>query len=202
MKISINQINIPDKLEFYTEIEDDAFLNLSFKYLSDGYELTELEKYIYKKHDLFVDEEFLDHVTCCNNWFTVESEKVNCDHSSILYRYSLENYYDQINKLKNQKRELVRFFDVKSKYGIDFNFQYLGDNYCCDIIHIENDYFTYEELVDAKEKIQEFILKTDWEDLGINILNKRNEWGHLYKNDQYDWKARYFDFPKAFLKKK
>lgn len=202
MKISINQINIPNKLEFNSKIEDNIFLDLSLKYLSDGYELTELEKYVYQKHNLFIDEEFLNHVTCCENWFTLESSKVHCDHSSILYRYSLQKYFNQIDKLKNQKKELVRFYDIKSKYGLDFYFQYLGDTDCCDIIHIENDYFTYDEFIEAKQKIQEFILKTDWEDLGLNILNKKNEWAHLYKNDQFDWKARYFDFPKAFLRKK
>jgi hypothetical protein len=202
MNITLKEVNIPNKLEFYTEIEDDAFLNLSFKYLTDAYELTDLEKHVYQKNNLFIDEEFLDHVTCCDNWFKLESDNINCHHASILYKYSFEKYFNQINKLKKEKKELVRFFEIKSKYGLDFYLQYIDENICCDIIHIENDYFTYDELIEAKKEIQNFILKTDWEDLGINIVNKKNEWEYLYKNDQLDWKARYFDFPKAFLRKK
>jgi hypothetical protein len=203
MKIKINNnIIIPSELELKEHIEDFDFLNFSVNYVDDGYELTELEKNIYQKNNVFVDQSFLNHITCCKEWFTIESDNVYCDHASILFRYSLKNYFNQIQKLKNVKKELIRFYDIKTKYGLDFYFQYLGDDFCFDIIHIENDYLNKQELMENKQKIEDFVLKIDWEDVGTQILNKRDQWENLPKDDQYDWKARYFGFPRAFFTKK
>lgn len=202
MKINLNQTKIPNNLKLQQIISDDDFLNLSMDYLSDGYELTQLEQDIYFKNNVFIDKVFLNHKTCINDWFKIESDRIFCDHSAILYRYSLENYFPQILKLKNEKKELIRFFDIKAKYGLDFYFQFLGDDNCCDIIHIENDYFYVDELLEDKLKIEKFILSTDWEDVGFKIYQKRLEWQGLLKNDQFDWKARYFGFPRAFMRKK
>jgi len=202
MKIQLNQIKIPNKLELSQSVSDDDFLNLSLSYLSDGYELTELEQNVYSINSVFVDKVFLNHKSAIQDWFSIESKNIFCDHAAILYRYSFENYFPQILKLKSQKKELLRFFDIKSKYGLDFYFQFLGEKDCCDIIHIENDYFNFDELLEDKQKIEEFLLSTDWEDVGLKIFEKKSEWCNLLKNDQFDWKARYFGFPRAFMRKK
>lgn len=202
MKIQFHQNNITSSLLLSQKIDDNDFLNLSVDYIDDGYELTVLEKNIYQKNNINIDEKFLNHITCCQEWFSIQSDVIFCDHASILFRYSLENYYDQIQKLKSQKRELIRLYDIKPKYGLDFYFQFLGEDKCFDIIHIENDYFNKDQLLENKEKIESFIVSKDWEDIGFKIYLKKKEWENLPKDDQYDWKARYLGFPRAFSTKK
>lgn len=202
MKIKLNQTKIPNKLELSQLVPDNDFLNLSVSYLTDGYELTELEQSVYSKNNVFIDKVFLNHKTAIQYWFDIESDNIFCHHSALLYRYSFENYLPQILKLKSQRKELLRFLDLKSKYGIDFYLQFIGENSYCDIIHIENDYFDFDELLNDKQKIEEFLLSTDWENVGLKIFEKKSEWCNLLKDDQFNWKANYFGFPKAFMRKK
>lgn len=202
MKINFFNFEIPNELILKKEIDDNIFLKHSVNYLDDGYELTELEEIVYKKNNLHIDKNFLNHITCCQKWFEIESENIFCDHAAILYRYSFEDYYHQIDKLRKEKKELVRFYDIKKKYGLDFYLQFLGEKKCFDIIHIENDYFNKTELLENKNKIEEFIKTTDWEHASLKILERKSEWESLAKDDQHDWKARYLGFSRAFLTKK
>ena len=202
MKIKINQIKIPDKLELSSKINDDVFLNSSINYVDDGYELTQLEREIYQLNNIIINDQVLNHYSCTQHWFSIESDKIFCDHSCIMLRYSLEDYKDQILKLRKKRKELIKFFDIKSKYGLDFYFQFLDENNCFDIIHIENDYIDKDELIENKELIENFIPTIDWEDVGLEILKRKYQWENLPKDDQHDWKARYFGFPRAFHTKK
>lgn len=202
MKIQIKKTKIPNKLELNSKIEDDVFLNLSLNYIDDGYELTPLERKIYELNNIIINDKVLNHVSSTQEWFSIDANNIFCDHSCIMLRFSLENYKDQILRLRSQRKELIKFFDIKSKYGLDFYFQFLDQNNCFDIIHIENDYLTKEQLIENKEKIEDFIQKIDWENVGLEILKKRDQWEHLPKDDQHDWKARYFGFPRAFHTKK
>ena len=88
MNIKINEIKLPTKLELKTPIIDNDFLNLSIDYLDDGYELTDLEEYVYLKNNITVDKNFLKHSTSIDHWFIIQSDHIYCDHSAILYRYS------------------------------------------------------------------------------------------------------------------
>jgi len=134
MKIQINSVQIPDTLQLHSKINDDVFLKWSVNYVDDSYELTQLEREIYKLNNVIVNDEVLNHYSCTQDWFHVESDLIFCDHSCIMLRYSLEDYKDQILKLRDQRKELIKFFDIKSKYGLDFYFQFLDQNNCFDSI--------------------------------------------------------------------
>jgi hypothetical protein len=86
---------------------------------------------------------------------------------------------------------------TRRKWGLDMALDWADAEGAFEVIHIEMDSYEYNETCDDKQRIEEFILKTDWEAAAMSIRAKRDQWVSLSGIAQNDWKARYFGFPQA-----
>ena len=66
-----------------------------------------------------------------------------------------------------------------------------------EVVHIENDFKSYELASEAKKLTETKILNTDWKDFVANLKRKKNEWDYLPAMSQNDWKASFWGMKKA-----
>ena len=85
------------------------------------------------------------------------------------------------------------------KWGIDLNVEYLRKNAPpFDILHIEEDFYSYDEFINRKHEVEEKVKGFDFEDAAKVLLKKQHDWNHLTGDDDNDYKARYFGFDRAY----
>ena len=182
---------------------DEEVLAWSMKYFDkDGFEINILEQAFYKHSNIDISQEHLFHIANHVDWIIDEEKsKFGCvvDHSMISTRWAFAGEArEQLIRLSEQKPELNKLLAIRPKWGIDFSLDYVYKGGCMELFHIEADYWTYQEAQEGKQKAEELILTTDWEDQAETVLAKKNEWIELNADDQADWKAQYFGWDRAF----
>lgn len=182
---------------------DEEVLAWSMKYFDkDGFEINILEQAFYKHSKIDISQEHLFHIANHVDWIIDEEKSTfGCvvDHSMISTRWAFTGEArEQLIRLSEQKPELNKLLAIRPKWGIDFSLDYVYKGGCMELFHIEADYWTYKEAQEGKQKAEELILTTDWEDQAETVLAKKNEWIQLNADDQADWKAQYFGWERAF----
>ena len=170
-------------------------------YDKDGYELTPLEQSYYKEQGWPIDIEILYNFAWQEKWIDYKGDDpFILHHAMILHRC---NYADdaqaQLTTAINVNPEVLYLLQSKQKWGIDFSLDFhdYDRNRIDEIIHIEYDYYVFDEFITMKAELEQFILQTDWYDAYKQIDQKRDEWSSLRGFEQNDWKARFFGFEKA-----
>ena len=192
---------------FVWPIGEEEALSKSIDFFDkDGYELTEIEKYYATMHGVDLSEKHNKHTAAHYWWYKDEMKSESdlvLDHSMIITRYSFaEEAKRELQRLKVKRPVLLKLLSIKTKYGIDFSLDYIGEDEVFEIFHIEQDFFDWQEAMDVKGKAEELIESTDWLDGAKQVLKKKDEWFNLNSDDQSDWKAKYFGWHRAFDNRK
>lgn len=164
---------------------------------NDGFELSLLEQQYYKENT-FPLFDFLNHTCFQVKWFTLDDKHFILDHSLILERKDFQGEArEEIIKHSKLFPQLLKYLKLKPKWGIDFSLEYFKDNEYIEVLHIEYDYYDYDEAVKAKDEFQTKLLSTDWNDFLLTLSKKKEEWVNLKGFQQNDYKARLWGLPKA-----
>ena len=180
------------------------FHDRNVKYFdNDGFELTALEQLYYEQHGIDIDAHTLNHRADQRDWIVGGTNKFKIDHCLLLQRWDFQgDARDQLIEYKPYYPQLSKFLKIVPKWGIDFALDYYDGDTAIEVIHIENDYRTYDEAMDAKTNIEQRILDTDWDDFVSDIMKHKDEWVHLRGFAQNDWKAVYWGLQKAEITQK
>lgn len=188
-------------------IDDRLLLNTSMAFFDkDGYELNMLEQLYYQANDVDISEKHLYHTANHVKWIE-QSVRVNrgpvLDHSLINTRWAYDGEArEQIQRLSKFNGLLNKLLSIKPKYGLDFSLDWVDNDICFELFHIELDRFDRDEVIEHKMKAEEIILNTDWVDAGQQLKKIKDQWEGLSSDDQSDFKARYFGWHRAFDNRK
>ena len=192
---------------YITNPIDDNLMVTSMKFFDkDGYELNKLEQLYYEANDVNVSEKHLYH-TANHLWWILPEENLKIgpvlDHSLINTRWSYAGEArEQILDHLSNNPLLKKLLDIKPKFGIDFSLDWIDEDSCFELFHIELDRFNRDEIQRYKQKAERIILNTDWKSAGLGVKSRISEWFNLSSDDQSDWKARHFGWHRAFDNRK
>lgn len=196
---------IPRKLALTNSISEMEIEALPIQYFDkDGYELTDLEVRLHEQNHVVV-KSYLNHRSAGCDWFlkSPQFKYAKIDHSMISYRYHYEGeaLYSLI-KAKQSRPGLQKLINIRPKWGLDLSVDYITDDLCFDLFHVEIDEYDFDRFMETKCRIEEIVLRTDFDDLGKTFIKQKDQWQHLSSDDQCDWRARYLGLERAFDNKK
>ena len=87
---------------------------------------------------------------------------------------------------------LYKLVKMKPKWGIDISIDYVSENAVFEVFHYEWDAFNYDQVIEKKQEIEEFVTSQDWDDVAIKLWNKKDEWIDLNFFEQTEWRTNYF----------
>jgi hypothetical protein len=116
------------------------------------------------------------------------------NHSNLFERKSYSGEaLDQLKQWASIHPKYYRLINIRPKWGLDFSVDYYDtDGNTFEVLHWEYDSFDYNEIIDKKHKVEEILVKIDWDDAAKEILNRKDEWFHLDFFAQSDYKCNYF----------
>jgi hypothetical protein len=173
----------------------------------DGYEiLTPLEKLHYEKNKAELNEEIQFHTAPVKYWYIDEEEAEKglvLDHCMLLTRFAFAGEARaQLEEVALERPILYKLLGIKPKWGIDFSLDYISQEICMEVIHIEQDFDNLEEAVAAKQKLENIIETTDWQAGAEELIERKSEWIDLSSDDHSDYKAQFFGWHRAFDNRK
>jgi hypothetical protein len=173
----------------------------------DGYEVpTPLEHLHYEANDVELNREIQYHIAPVQEWYTdIEQSEhgLVLDHCMLLTRYAFEGAArEQIKEVCANRPILQKLLNIKPKWGIDFSLDFVTHDIVMEVIHIEQDFTTVEDALDAKERLENIIDNTDWYDGAMQLYQRKEEWINLSSDDHSDYKAQFFGWERAFDNKK
>ena len=195
-KVSANTFN--DSLHLKLKTNPIDFYERNVQYFdNDGFELSGLELSFYKHNKVFLTD-CLNHEADQKEWLVCNDRRFKIDHSLLLQRWDFQDYArEQLLDYKNQFPQLNKYLGLKCKWGFDFSLEYYEQDLVMEVVHIENDFKSYELASEAKKLTETKILNTDWKDFVANLKRKKNEWDYLPAMSQNDWKASFWGMKKA-----
>jgi len=188
-------------MNFIKDITCNKINNFKYKksqfncYDKDGFDLTDLEKKIYKQNG-FKLHKILNRKLLAIPWIKFnKNPKIYVDHSILFMRCDIQDECRQfIENLSVQDKRLIYLINTKKKWGVDIDLNWIENDKIYEIIHLEYDSYYFEEAVEIKEKIERFFDSVDVEDMAKQIISKKSEWESINGLKQNDWKAKYFGF--------
>jgi len=192
--------NFKEEISIKDEIPNDLLLYEHLDYFDrDGYELTVLERSIHNHFEIPLGY-CLNHISVCERWVHQTNKcSIVLDHSLLSHRYSYEGKArTQIEGLCKKRPELRKLLAIKPKWGIDFSVDFIDENNCFELVHIEHDAYKYEEIHAAAGKLSSLIMNTDFKQLALKMIDEQEKWSKLNSDDQSDYKAKAFGFKRAF----
>lgn len=103
---------------------------------------------------------------------------------------------EQIKELAKKNNLIHKLANYKGKWGVDFSVDYvdsLGNS--MELLHFEYDSYSLNEIEEIKGKVEEIIIKVDWEEASKFMINSKHIWVNLEFFDQSKWKTDYFGLP-------
>ena len=185
-------------------IENDALLSLPFKHFDkDGYEVpTTLERMYYEQGGITLNHEIQYHVAPVQEWYKDQEDSEQglvLDHCMLLTRYAIGgNARKQLHQAAKERPILNKLLRIKPKWGLDFSLDYITQDVCMEVIHIEQDFDNIYQANKAKNYMENIIETTDWLQGAKDLLKIKDKWQHLSSDDQSDYKAKHFGIQRAF----
>jgi len=169
----------------------------------DGYEITALlERTYYEQNGVPLNTTTQKHTTTAVEWFIDDTESESglvLDHSMIMTRWGFGgDARKQLAERLDSRPILNKLLKIKPKWGIDFSLDWVDTEDVIEIIHIEQDFNSYEEANVAKRAFEALVMSTEWEQSAKDLLRIKPQWQHLSSDDQSDFKAKFFNWHRAF----
>mgnify|MGYP000718656601 CR=1 FL=1 len=208
MRLAKTLAQFPKEPYITTPIDYHKLMTLPLKdFDKDGYEIdTPIERLHYQSNHVDISNNIQFHYSTGQHWYIDEENSEQgliLDHTQLLSRWAYAGEArEQIKMAARQRPILNKLLVIKPKWGIDFSLDYVTQDWCMEVFHIEKDAVSYDEALENKYRAEQIIDNTDWESAIQSILDKKHEWYHLCSDDQSDWKARYFGWDRAFNSRK
>lgn len=185
-------------LEIKSPIDDHLFTEENVRYFdNDGFQLSLLEQEYYKANRVFITNT-LNRAGDRPQWMSCQHDNFYLDHSMTPQRWCYVGEAKlQLEKQLKKFPSLIKYVNLKPKWGLDFALEYYDDVTALEVLHIEFDFRNYYQAVAMKEELEKKIFSTDWNDFRQRLINKKDEWEKLQGMDQNDWKAQFWGLPKA-----
>jgi len=120
-------------------------------------------------------------------------EGAHINHSDIFERKGFNGKAKaQLEKIALDNPMLYKLIRMKPKWGIDISIDYVSSDKVFEVFHYEWDSFVYEDVLEKKKEIEEFIVNKDWDDIAELLWNRKNEWFDLNFFDQTQWRTDFF----------
>ncbi len=179
-------------------VSNDYFTHQYINYFDkDGFELSFLEQEYYREHGIPLTN-ILNHRSNHLEWIGGGDERFYIDHSSISQRWGFAGEArEQLDNHRSKFPQLVKYLNLKPKWGIDFALEFYDNQQFLEVVHFEMDYYSYDQAMESKEWFEEKIISTDWEHFVGSLISSKEEWVHLNGMEQNDWKARHWGLERA-----
>mgnify|MGYP005992811081 CR=1 FL=1 len=140
----------------------------------------------------------------CNGYQTIERRHEDCmrydwmlwdkkdgahiNHSDIFERKGFSSdALEQLYSIAPTNPMLYKLIKMKPKWGIDISIDYVSPD------------AVYEQVMEKKLEIEEFLLNLDWDDVAKDLWKKKDDWFFLDFFEQTKWKTDYFNLsPEKF----
>ena len=164
---------------------------------NDGFQLNRLEQGYYEAQGIETPE-CLGVRAAQYDWFSlINPGNFIIDHSLVITRCAyVGRAREQLEQMSQLYPYLKKYLLLKPKWGFDFALEYAGDDYL-EVMHIEQDFDSYQEAVDRKGQFEELVLHEDWELFVKELIKHKSLWEPLQGMERNDWKARFWGFNKA-----
>ena len=159
----------------------------------NGYHLTKAEQAfltrngyepIVRRHEDCLRHEWI-------SWDKREGAHIN--HCDLFERKGFKSCaLDQLEALAEVNPMLWKLVKMKPKWGIDISIDYVSEDAVFEVFHYEWDAFNYDQVIEKKEEIEQFVIKQDWDDIAKELWGKKDEWINLDFFDQTKWRTDYF----------
>lgn len=192
---------------YLTNPIEDSLISTSMKFFDkDGYELNKLEQLFYQANAVDISEKHLYHTANHLTWYKQQSNNDYgpiLDHSLINTRWAYAGQArEQIQDNQSKYPLLSKLLTIVPKFGIDFSLDWVDNDICFELFHIELDRFDRDEIIRYKIKAESIIENTDWIAAGKILKQDYHKWQTLSSDDQSDYKAHYFGWHRAFDNRK
>ena len=179
-------------------VSNDVINEKYIKYFdNDGFELSFLEQEYYRENGINLNYT-LNHGTDQKEWIIGGDEHFKIDHSLLLQRWAfVDEAKRQLEYKRKEYPQLNKYLNLVPKWGLDFLLEYYNENTYMEVLHIEMDYRSYGQAVEAKDFFQKKLLETDWIDFAKSLIRKKDEWQFLPGMQQNDYKAALWGLNKA-----
>lgn len=172
----------------------------------NGYDLCLLEQ-LYVQSNLDLEIEFTHYrdfrTSIHKPWFT-QDEKLSgyvLNHSMLLERkgYGGEAL-EQLIKYAKSNPLIYKLINYKTKWGLDLSIDYVDKSgECFEVFHYEYDSFDINKINKVKEMVEQLVSNTNFDEVVIDLKNKKSEWFNLEFFAQSEWKTNYFNLePERF----
>ena len=171
----------------------------------NGYDLTDIEKIFallnnnkaktHRDHRFALKQDWLIQISS-------KDEGALLNHSLLFERkgYSGEAL-EQLQRWAQDLPLLNKITSIRPKWGLDFSMDWVDrKGNAFEILHWEYDGFNHDEILAVKQQFETTVLNIDWDDAGIQLLKRKDQWHHLDFFSQSDWKCNFFGVEKERFK--
>ena len=160
----------------------------------NGYHLTKAEQaYLIRNGYDAIERR---HEDCLrHDWIVWDKrEGAHINHSDLFERKGFEDQaLDQLEAIADQWNPMLyKLVKMKPKWGIDISIDYVSEDAVFEVFHYEWDAFNFDQVLEKKEEIENFIVSQDWDDIAIKLWNIKDEWINLDFFEQTKWRTDYF----------
>lgn len=196
--------SIPEENLDFDFLESNRCVNL---FDHNGYDLCPLELEYLKYNSSFplVMHRNEKHYSLQKPWFT-QKEKLSgyvLNHSMILERKGYTGpALEQLQKLAKRNPLIYKVIKIQPKWGCDFSLDYVDEKSeeVFEIFHHEYDGFDVETAQTMKNKLEKIIQGTNFDEVSLDFIKRKNEWMNLEFFAQSEWKCKYFGVPNERFK--
>jgi hypothetical protein len=205
--IRISQEKFNSQGYWFNQIKDAYFFPRPYHvelFDQNGYDLTLLEQ-VFASFNYEPYYKHRDHRRALKKHWFIQEPKIEgaiLNHSLLFERKGYSGKaLEQLKKWATKYPIINKIACIRPKWGLDFSMDYVDrQGNAFEALHWEYDGFIYEEILAVKEAIEPILRSIDWDDAGISLLQRKDEWHGLDFFAQSDWKCNYFGVPKERFK--
>lgn len=200
MQLQVTPNKLIENVKITCAVDDGLFSFPNIRHFdNDGFQLNRLEQAYYQAQGIDTPECLGVHAAH-HDWFELKdlTNSFILDHSLLIARFCYSGSAEaQLRGWAGQFPQLRKFLLLKPKWGLDFALEFAnGDDYI-EVLHIEQDFDSYQAAESARGLLEIQLINTDWWDFTAHLLKHRSQWETLQGQARNDWKARYWGLDRA-----